>query len=422
MKSLCRKSKKVFLHALASSIIVIVAVAGVIRADISPLHAQATDPVFNAPAAQLPPNITPEMLREKYVRAGQGGQKVKILIVPGHEPGYGGAEYNKLKERELTVDVAEYLAKFFAKNPRFEIMVARTNDAWEPRLGAYFKNEIESIQAFAKSHKEMMDIMVKEGSIVKYQGAYHAGAPPGVALRLYGINKWANENGVDLMLHIHFNDYPRKHWKDPGAYDGFTIYTPEKHYINAAASLPVAQSVYEKMSHFFSVSDLPTESAGVVEDQELIALGARNTANMASILIEYSYIYEPQMTQVAVRPTALKEYAWQTFVGVEKFFRGSTNTARAATSILPHTWKSIITQKSLKGTASADIFAFQMAMTIDGLYPPTGETKNHCAVSGIFGPCTLSTLTAFQNKYGIKGESGTFGEKTRAKLNKLFGK
>jgi len=35
-----------------------------------------------------------------------------------------------------------------------------------------------------------------------------------IALRLYGFNKWADENKVDAMVHIHFNDYPGERLDD----------------------------------------------------------------------------------------------------------------------------------------------------------------------------------------------------------------
>ena len=43
-------------------------------------------------------------LRSRYDDArASGNKKVKILIVPGHEPIYGGAEFGALKERDMNV-------------------------------------------------------------------------------------------------------------------------------------------------------------------------------------------------------------------------------------------------------------------------------------------------------------------------------
>jgi N-acetylmuramoyl-L-alanine amidase len=43
-------------------------------------------------------------------------KKVRILIVPGHEPNFGGTEFGNLKERDMTVDLANNLSEFFFCN------------------------------------------------------------------------------------------------------------------------------------------------------------------------------------------------------------------------------------------------------------------------------------------------------------------
>ena len=43
---------------------------------------------------------TPLELQTKYKAATSGGPKVKILVMPGHEPNYGGTDYQGLYERE----------------------------------------------------------------------------------------------------------------------------------------------------------------------------------------------------------------------------------------------------------------------------------------------------------------------------------
>jgi peptidoglycan hydrolase-like protein with peptidoglycan-binding domain len=67
-----------------------------------------------------------------------------------------------------------------------------------------------------------------------------------------------------------------------------------------------------------------------------------------------------------------------------------------------------------------DVLALQTAMLIDGVYPGAGKTKNDCPRTGKLGPCTLSALNTFQKKYGIKGEEGMVGEKTKKILNTKY--
>ena len=48
-------------------------------------------------------------------------------------------------------------------------------------------------------------------------------APDEMGVRLYGINKWANENDIDIVIHVHFNDYPGRPRTGSGKYSGFSI-------------------------------------------------------------------------------------------------------------------------------------------------------------------------------------------------------
>jgi N-acetylmuramoyl-L-alanine amidase len=53
--------------------------------------------------------------------------------VPGHEPGYGGAEYGSLKEREMNVELANDLSEFLKNNGHYEVIGARQHK-WNPTL------------------------------------------------------------------------------------------------------------------------------------------------------------------------------------------------------------------------------------------------------------------------------------------------
>src|SRR6185436_8364106 len=135
--------------------------------------------------------------------------------------------------------------------------------------------------------------LLGNGTVSKVKdGVIHNSAPPNVALRLFGINKWVNENKVDLAIHVHFNDYPRRNRSIAGEYSGFSIYVPEKQYVNSTTTLAIADSVFNRLDKYNPVSDFPKEDDGIVEEQELIAIGANDTLSAPSMLIEYGYIYE----------------------------------------------------------------------------------------------------------------------------------
>lgn len=266
-------------------------------------------------------SITVNELQVKFDNA-EVGEKVRILLMPGHEPDYGGAEFGSVSERDMNVDLALLIAEEFKADPRFEITIARDKEEWYLPLEAYFENNWEIIKSFTRTKKIEMDeaisskvIPVKESSGVK-----HNKVSDDVALRLYGINKWASERNMDLVLHIHFNDHPRSRMSAPGIYKGFAIYVPDKIFSNHTASKEIALNVFENLKSSFDVSDFPPESEGIIESRSLIAVGARNTLDSASILVEYGYIYRPVFASAYSRKDTLGKMAELTYLGVRDFF------------------------------------------------------------------------------------------------------
>jgi len=365
-------------------------------------------------------------IQSKYASAAiPQAPKVKILIVPGHEPDYGGAEYRDpvyglVLERDLTVELGQDLQGLLSNDGHFQTSITRDTQAWSPALADYFKNDWTAIITWMKDAKQDMAYLVSVGSTTKpVAHIYHNNVPDDVAIRLYGITKWANENGIDITIHIHFNDYPG-HGAGPGDHSGFAIYVPESQYANSTTTGVIAQTIFKRLAKYNPVSDLPGESTGIVEEPDLIAIGANNTADAASMLIEYSYIYEPAIVNPAVRHTFLKELAYETYLGLQDFFEpaGSAALAHAYDTLsLPHSWSSPLLGKN---DPPDDVFALQTALVNDGDYPPMGESLNDCPRSGKIGPCTKAGLSAFQKKYGITGEEGIAGPKTESELNQLF--
>ena len=374
----------------------------------------------NLAAVFFKESITVSGIKNKYNNSLYG-PKVRVLVVPGHEPGEGGAEFGELRERDMAVELGNYLAGFLQKNGHYDTVLTRDNVAWSPVFSDYFSKNWDSIVAFAADQKMQMRSFLNLGLVATTTGAYHVDAPQDVALRLYGINKWANENNIDIEIHLHFNDYPRKRSMRPGDYSGFTIYVPEKQYSNSVTTKAIAAAVFGRLLKYNAVSDLETENAGVVEDQDLIAVGSNNNANAASLLIEYGYIYETQFKDPAIREIALRDMAYQTYLGLQDFFgQDGKHDAVYDTFALPYDWKNSVSKNNAT-VMKSDIFALQSALTIEGEFPAQGNTKNDCPRSGVFGPCTINALNAFQSKYDIKGETGVVGPKTREMLRSLYG-
>lgn len=369
---------------------------------------------------------TEQELKDKYtMNILAMNPSIKIMIVPGHEPDYGGAEYGKLKERELNTVLADDLAGFIKKNSKYEVMVTRTDDAWNPVMQDYFAKNWDAIIEWNNSYKAEKENLMSVGKIKDViPSVIHNKAPVGPATRLMGINKWGKENDVDVVIHIHFNDDREHRALTPGKYSGFAVYVPENQYYNSSTTKAVAEKIMERLAKYNPVSDLKGENTGIIESPDLIAIGANNSLDAASLLIEYGYIYESQFRNESTRDLAIKDLAYQTYLGLQDFFdpQNSKNLSmKYDTLMLPYSWNNDLSENSNK-SASQDIFAMQTALISDGVYPPQEKSSNDCPRSGSIGACTKASLQEFQKKYGISGEKNIVGEKTREVLNRVYGK
>ncbi|MBI5134544.1 MAG: N-acetylmuramoyl-L-alanine amidase [Candidatus Taylorbacteria bacterium] len=360
-------------------------------------------------------------LKEKYAEATTTipQSRVRIFLMPGHEPDYGGAEYGSVKERDLNLALASYLRGFLEDDPRFEVVLGRGKDGWNPELAEYFVAKREEIQAWRNEQASMTERLVEEGELsFPKAGVSHQTVASDVALRLYGINKWLGESDFDFAIHIHINDYGSRKRNRPGELSGYAIYVPARQYSNSSASRYVAQALKDRFGELLSVSNAPREKEGIVEDRELVAVGRYNTAEVPSMLVEYGYIYEPQFQDPAVRDAVLREYAYQTYLGLKAFFSpDAEDNPRREVAILPYEWKKDLASAQ---TYRVDVLALQIALAWNGVYPPEGKTLYDCPISGLFGACTRSSVALFQKKYSIEGETGRVGERTRQVLNALF--
>lgn len=367
-------------------------------------------------------STTTEKLKENYSSTEKTKGKIKLLIVAGHDDESGGTEFIGVKEAKINLDLAETLAEFFKDNDKFEITLVRDKNGYNSIFLNYFDKERESIKEFVAKQKETMSELVRAGEVHNVKGIIHNSAPAATALKLYGINKWANENNIDIVLHIHFNDDPTRNRKRKreaeGKYSGFSIYIPEAQYSNAKASRAVAEPIFNQLAKFYPVSNFLQEQDGIVEDQKLIAIGAHNTLDSVGMLIEYGYIYESQFLNENIRKSVLKELAFQTYVGLMNFFGTETKLSlKYDTLFLPHKWEGTL-EKGVKNKES--ILALQTVLNFEKLYPPEGFDKHDCPITGNFGNCTSLALKKFQEKYGINNETGKIGESTKNKLNELY--
>jgi N-acetylmuramoyl-L-alanine amidase len=367
---------------------------------------------------------TVEDLKSKYDKADKKkSPSVKILLMPGHEPDFGGAEFRNLKEREMNVELANSLASLLKNNPRYEVVVARDNNSWHPVLSDYFKNSWNEIIEWNNAYKQERENLISVGKMQDIlPSVIHNKTPQGPATRLLGINKWGNENDVDVAIHIHFNDDNAHPRNTPGKYSGFAVYIPESQYYNSVTSKALAEKVFTRLAKYNAISDFHGEATGLVESPDLIAIGSNNSVDYPSMLIEYGYMYEKQFLDDSTRGIAIKDLAYQTYLGLQDFFDPNNSEKLSIsydTLLLPYRWNNDLTEKA-SSELKRDIFALQSALIYEGLYPPTGKDKNDCPRTGTIGPCTKQAISVFKDKYGISDDVGIVGQKTRDALNSKF--
>lgn len=362
----------------------------------------------------LPQTASSSELRSRYT-AGT----LKVLVAPGHDSLYWGASCNGVNEADLNLELAGYLIELLSNDGNIATLTTRDirTGGYVPELADYFINQKEAIAEFRNRAKRLMDNLVQGGILDVKPTENHGFATKEIADVLYGINKWADEKGADLTLHLHFNDAPGNRRR---SFRGFSVYVPEAQYSNAAVSKDVARAIAASFSEYFAPSNHRFERDVVVEDQDLIAVGANATRKKAAILIENSYLCEPQFTNPALRPALLRELAFRTYQGLRAFLAGDeVERYQYETSILPHEWTG--SERLVRGARpNLDVLALQTALRRDGFYPPPGKDLGECPLTGLFGPCTGSAVNLFQREHKLRETSGNIGPLTLQKLNERF--
>ena len=245
---------------------------------------------------------------------------VKVLLVPGHDDQVWGAQYGNLKEADMNLALATRIYNILKKDKRFQVWITRESGGYTKEFADYFANQKKSITAFKEEAKKKTEKQIEEGEFEEKDIVFHNRASSDVALKLYGINKWADENDIDAVIHIHFNDYPRENRWLSGKYKGFAIYTPDPEFSNSESSFRLAHKVFQELKKKYTPSNYPPELGGLVLDQKLIAVGANNTLfpSVRAILIEYGYIY--RFGNSARREMHYTNMANLTATGVKNYF------------------------------------------------------------------------------------------------------
>lgn len=246
--------------------------------------------------------------------------KLRVLVVPGHDNQYSGASYQGKREADFNIEFARHLVEVLAADSKLEVTVARdlVTGFYMPEIAQLLDQDRDSILSFKAAKKSLMTELLAGGLVEDRSTNNHAFATNEISYRLYGINKWINDNDIDLAIHIHFNDYPG-HKSGPGKYKGITVYTPDEQFPNGQAGIDVGVAVFEALNQIRPSSNNPLELTGVVPDQELIAIGSNASVDAAAILIEYGYIYEPEFQSPTDREIIFKQMAEKTSEGLVEY-------------------------------------------------------------------------------------------------------
>lgn len=245
---------------------------------------------------------------------------IKILLVPGHDNEVWGAQYGNLREADMNLRLATDIYNILKKDKRINVFITRNKNDYTKEFADYFSTQRENIILFKENAKKETQDRISNGTFIEENGVQHLNASEDTAVELYGINKWANENKMDAVIHVHFNDYPRKTKWQMGKYKGFAIYLPEDQMINSKESAQLAENIFTQLSKKYITSTYEKELGGLIQDQTLIALGSSGTlnANTKVILVEYGYIY--RFGNKAMRFRAYKNMADLTVRGIKNYF------------------------------------------------------------------------------------------------------
>lgn len=245
---------------------------------------------------------------------------IKILLVPGHDNEVWGAQYGNIKEADMNLNLATRIYNILKKDKRFEVHITRKIGGYTKEFEDYFTNHREDISAFKENAKAERQTQIKDGEFIEKESVPHNRASEDTAIKLYGFNKWANDNKIDAVIHIHFNDYPRANKWTKGKYKGFAIYMPEEQMVNSKESANLAKKIFTQLHKKYVTSTYLEELGGLIPDQSLIALGSNGSllSSVRSILIEYGYIY--RFPTKKNRFDAYSSMASLTATGIKNYF------------------------------------------------------------------------------------------------------
>lgn len=348
------------------------------------------------------------------------GLPIRVLLVPGHDQTTVGAAYLGMREVDMTLALAQKIKTQLSADPRFQVTVSRTDTGYFSELQRYFDRNRRTVDSFVKAQKRKMERAIERGTIDVAEQVPHADTAADPAYRLYATSRWADQKGFDLILHIHFNDYGAHKRDTMGEYTGYSIYVPDPQLKSSSGTQDVAEAISETLGRVWNSSTNPTESSksdsyGIIRDMNLIALGSYQTLETPSILVEYGYIYQPELSTDFFRISS-DVFAGATAKGLQKLVRGNIESIPTDVLTVSYNWQKNLS-RSKNPVPDPDVLALQFALSEHGFYPPLGKTRTECPFTGRFGDCTHMAVVAFQTAHSLRAD-GKVGPATFSRIKK----
>ncbi len=260
---------------------------------------------------------TQEEIKQKFE-----DDQLKILIVPGHNNQSPGAVYKSVRETDLNVSLSYKIKKLLEEENIYVLATRDENGDYARWFTQFLQSDREYIANFRDESRKKFQDQINSGAVTDFLGGVgHNYASSDASLELYAVNAYANMNSYDIVLHVHFNNEGGRKNNKIGKYAGFAVYVPESQLPNAEVSRTLGEEIKKALEEKFKVSSLPQENAGLIQSQDLIALGSNASRSGASVLIEYAYIYEAPLRASATREAFLDSLATQTFSGVMRYLK-----------------------------------------------------------------------------------------------------
>ena len=175
------------------------------------------------------------------------------------------------------------------------------------------------------------------------------------------------------------------------------------------------RSLAQRLPKIFTVSHTqqtpPGESQkatkqGIIPDDSLIALGANRTIAAPRALVEYAYMYEPQVSPSFYKKT-MPALARATAAGIVDYLGNNTKHKK---HLVSYPWKTQNPNSAPKNST----LQLQLAMRELGYY---GADDDRCDFDGIYGSCTKAAVKKFQRSKKLPA-TGSLDERTATALAK----